>query len=68
MATKKSIYKCEQCKDTGWAKVKKANGSYEMVLCYCHPLVVNGKLRPLSGDYELSKYLKQQRQRMKKRG
>lgn len=53
-------YKCEQCKDTGFAISKKADGSIERVLCYCHPLVKSGKIKPLSGSTAIGKYIDEQ--------
>lgn len=62
--------KCEQCQDTGWANVKRADGREEKVLCYCHPLVVSGKIKALSGSYYLTKYiqLEQKKHTTRKRG
>ena len=59
-------YKCVQCKDTGWADVKRANGSIEKVLCYCHPLVQSGKIKPLAGSYYLNKYIQQEQSKKHK--
>lgn len=55
-------YKCEDCKDMGFVWTKRADGTREMVLCHCHPLVRNGKARAWEGDSAL------RRARRKKKG
>lgn len=60
-------YECEQCKDTGWADVKRADGRIEKVLCYCHPLVRSGKIRALEGNYYLTRYIDMQQSKQKRK-
>lgn len=60
---------CKYCDGTGWVNVKNADGTEGKRLCYCHPLVRSGKIKALGGSYYLTKYMKlEQSKRKRKRG
>lgn len=49
-------YKCKFCKDTHFITSKKlSDGTEVKCFCYCHPLVRNGALKPLDGNYAFEK-------------
>lgn len=62
-----TTYKCEHCKDTGFCWSQRVDGTREMVLCYCHPLVQNGKAKALEGDSAIRRIVKRKRGRYKAR-
>ncbi len=39
-------YKCNDCNDSGFVWTVRADGTREMVMCHCHPLVRSGKAKP----------------------
>lgn len=54
--------KCGDCNDMGFVWTRRADGTREMVLCHCHPLVRSGKAKAWEGDSAL------RRLRRKKKG
>lgn len=54
-------YKCEDCGDTGFVWTRRADGSKEMVLCHCHPLVRSGKAKAWEGESAIIRRLKRKK-------
>ncbi len=51
-------YKCSDCNDSGFVWTVRADGTREMVMCHCHPLVKKGKAKPWDGDSAIRRAIK----------
>lgn len=54
-------YKCNDCNDTGFVWTRRADGTKEMVLCHCHPLVRSGKAKAWEGESAIIRRLKKKK-------
>ena len=54
----KTKYKCSDCNDSGFVWTVRADGTREMVMCHCHPLVKNRKAKPWDGDSAIRRAIK----------
>ncbi len=54
-------YKCNDCNDTGFVWTRRADGTKEMVLCHCHPLVQSGKAKAWEGESAIIRRLKRKK-------
>lgn len=52
---------CEDCRGTGWVWSRRSDGTKEMVLCHCHPLVKSGKAKMWEGDSALRRLHKKEK-------
>lgn len=52
---------CKDCNDTGFVWTRRADGTKEMVLCHCHPLVQSGKAKAWEGESAIIRRLKRKK-------